>query len=211
MNNNVFSKNLKNLLIKNNMSQSFLAKELDIKLSNINKYVKGITIPRQENLEKISNYFQVSKSSILGFDENENTSNKNIIIEDYFKLSYLKNNDKHNIYVPMKYRKIKDRLTAIEINDSSMNNTFNLGDILVIEKIDPFILKNNDIVAILHNEKIKIRKIFIDTINNLCALIADNHKMFETIIININSYKEKTKIIGKVIWHVNSDDISKKY
>lgn len=213
--NDILSRKLKALIAKNNLSQSLLANELNIKLSNINRYVNGLAMPRPNNLKKIADYFNVPESYFFEDHTQKNDNEADILSNDFFPLKYLdlSNNRSCYIYVPIRFKRKKDNLTAAKIDNYSMNKTFNIGDIVVIEKLKLESIKNGDLIATIIDDFILIKKFFIDKINNQCALISDNTKEYAPIILNLNELDEQSKIqiIGKIIWHANSDDISIKY
>lgn len=59
------AKNLKELMEKNNIKNSELAKALNIDKSNITYYLKGEKYPNYETLEKIINFFGCSYDDLL--------------------------------------------------------------------------------------------------------------------------------------------------
>ena len=60
-----FAKNLKELMEKNNVKNSELAKALNIDKSNITYYLKGEKYPNYKTLEKIINFFGCSYDDLL--------------------------------------------------------------------------------------------------------------------------------------------------
>lgn len=75
---------IKNLRIKNNMSQNDLARELGIGRENISKWENGVSLPDVENLIIISKIFKVSVDELLlGELTNNNIDSKDIYYELY--------------------------------------------------------------------------------------------------------------------------------
>lgn len=75
---------IKNLRIKNNMSQNDLARELGIGRENISKWENGVSLPDVENLIIISKIFKVSVDELLlGELTNNKDNNKDIYYELY--------------------------------------------------------------------------------------------------------------------------------
>ena len=65
-----FSKNLKKLRIENNLSQEGLAEILDVSRQSISKYEQGNVYPEIDKLMILSQKFNVSIDSLLGNEEN---------------------------------------------------------------------------------------------------------------------------------------------
>lgn len=60
----VISSNIQRLLSESGMKQSQLASVLNIPKSSLNEYVKGRTLPKAGNIQKIADYFGLQKSDI---------------------------------------------------------------------------------------------------------------------------------------------------
>jgi transcriptional regulator with XRE-family HTH domain len=63
-----FSKNLKNLMQKQNLTQQELAEKVGVSQVMITKYLNGGSIPRGETLIAIARVFRVSESKLLTGD-----------------------------------------------------------------------------------------------------------------------------------------------
>lgn len=208
-----FQKNLKSLLKNKNITQAELSTATGINRRTISGWLNDDNFPRPENLEQIATFFNVSISYFVSENSTENVK-ENERNNDFFKLKYRDIDEKeYYAYVPNKFKRKQARLIAIKLSDNSMNKTFNIGDLLIIEKKEFHHFNNGDVVEIINNKKIMIRRFFIDTTNNICAFIPDNVNEFKPIIINIDELKKDQylKVIGKIIWHINTEDISKKY
>ncbi len=66
----IFSNNLKSLLIKNKISQSKICKDLNIKPTTFSGWITCKTYPRINNLEKISKYFNIPISNLIEGENN---------------------------------------------------------------------------------------------------------------------------------------------
>lgn len=64
--NNKFGERLKELRIKNNLSQIQLAKILNVNSTTINKWEKNINTPRPFKVIEVCKYFHVSFDYLLG-------------------------------------------------------------------------------------------------------------------------------------------------
>ncbi len=69
MGNLYFSKRVKELREKSNLSMEQLANELGITKSRVNMWENNGTIPRGDILVKLANYFKVSTDYLLGNDD----------------------------------------------------------------------------------------------------------------------------------------------
>ena len=67
----VFSKNLKTLLEKKNLSQVELSKILGVSESSVGKWLLQKSMPRMTIIEKLSQYFQVDKTYFFKDTNNE--------------------------------------------------------------------------------------------------------------------------------------------
>ena len=83
-----FNEILKELRVKNNISQKELARKLNISLSTYSKYEQGLNNPTSENLFKISNFFNLSVGSFL--KENIEHEKARIDFDNYLKKNFLK-------------------------------------------------------------------------------------------------------------------------
>lgn len=63
--NKIFANNLKKLLAENGMSQTELAKKLNVSQQSVSSWVSGKTVPRMGKIEELSILFNVSKSKII--------------------------------------------------------------------------------------------------------------------------------------------------
>lgn len=67
----VFSKNLKTLLEKKNLSQVELSKILGVSESSVGKWLLQKSMPRMTIIEKLAHYFQVDKTYFFKDTNNE--------------------------------------------------------------------------------------------------------------------------------------------
>ena len=69
-NKDVLSKNLKKYISKSGKDRSTIAEELDLSYSTLTDWVNGKKYPRINNIEKLAEYFNVSKADLIeDFDE----------------------------------------------------------------------------------------------------------------------------------------------
>lgn len=74
-----FSKTLQELLDANGIRAAKLSKDLNISKSLISRYLRGEVSPKQDNLEAIAKYFNVTYAKLLGYD---NSPTKQDIIKE---------------------------------------------------------------------------------------------------------------------------------
>ena len=66
---NCFAENLILLMKENAISQSMLAKALDVKQQTISRYINGDREPSLDVIIKIANFFEVTVGQLLGTEE----------------------------------------------------------------------------------------------------------------------------------------------
>lgn len=90
-----------------------------------------------------------------------------------------------------------------------MNRVIKDQSIVIVEKIESLDnIKNGTIVVALINGYATVKRIYID--NNIVTLMPDSDsKLF--VPTTIDTGYEEINIIGKVIWHMNPDDVEKYY
>jgi transcriptional regulator with XRE-family HTH domain len=69
----MFSKILTRLIKDNRISQSELASKLNTHRQNVYQWVSGKTVPRNDMLSRIADYFEVSIDYLLGKDNDQST------------------------------------------------------------------------------------------------------------------------------------------
>ncbi len=85
-NKEIFSRNLKRYIDKSGRTQKEIAEEIGVGQSTFTDWVKGRIYPRMDKVEKLANYFGISKSDLVE-DVNvgkETVSNKEQQILDLF-------------------------------------------------------------------------------------------------------------------------------
>ena len=64
-NKDVLAKNLKKYILKSGKDRSTIAEDLGFPYSTVTDWVNGKKYPRINNIEKLANYFNVSKSELI--------------------------------------------------------------------------------------------------------------------------------------------------
>lgn len=62
---NIFSYNLRRLLMERNKTQLELSKYIGVSNTTINNYVKGYNMPRMDKIDKICSFFNIKRSDLL--------------------------------------------------------------------------------------------------------------------------------------------------
>lgn len=92
----IISKNLKDLIDDKGITQVELSKILNVSESTVGKWLLGKAVPRMGIIEKLSNYFNVSKSYIMEDHENNipNSHDENTFDDEALEiLDMLNRND----------------------------------------------------------------------------------------------------------------------
>lgn len=70
----IFANNLKRLLKERNMSQADVAKMIDVSPQTFNTWCQGIALPRMGKVQRLADFFRVSKSVLI--DEEPDATTK---------------------------------------------------------------------------------------------------------------------------------------
>lgn len=226
--NRKFSDSLKTLREEHHLSQRQLADALGAAYSTIGMYESGQREPNYETLEIIADYFNVDMNYLLGKSSVKNSyiselteiPMDNIVFDDYFPLHYwsglsagsfeelIEAEPDSVVYVPITFQNKKKRLHAFKINGTSMNNVIPDGSIVVSEDNYNNAIKYTDgtIVVAFMDGTATVKRLYSgeDTI----TLSPDSTDKSHMPII-VPKDKELV-IIGKVIWHMNPEDIAEK-
>ena len=178
----------------------------------IRKISKGTGIDFEELLSSIDG--EVSLVS------NDQVKSVNIIYDDYFPLNYCTNLSAGSptelleaepdavVYVPIKFQNKIKRLHAFQVNGTSMNNVIPDRSIVVAEEVPDTILKEGTIVVAFINGEATVKRIYPGE-NQVMLMPDSSDKAHQPIIVNTS--EEQIYIIGRVIWHMNPDDVEKYY
>ena len=95
MNNNLFEKRIKELRIKNNMTQQDLGKIVGLTSTGISYWETGKAIPNMDIMNKLSEYFGVTIDYLIG-KENLDENNEGMIL--FRKAERVDEKDKEKMY-----------------------------------------------------------------------------------------------------------------
>lgn len=178
----------------------------------IRKISKGTGIDFEELLSSID-----GEVSLI---PNDQVKPVNIIYDDYFPINYCTNLSAGSptelleaepdavVYVPIKFQNKIKRLHAFQVNGTSMNNVIPDRSIVVAEEVPDTVLKEGTIVVAFINGEATVKRIYPGE-NQVMLMPDSSDKAHQPIIVNTN--EEQVYIIGRVIWHMNPDDVDKYY
>ena len=223
-----FAERLRELRNEKKMTMKDLADKLSLTEQAISMYERNERRPNFEKLEEIADFFNIDMNYLLGKSIIKNSYASelteipldNIIFDDYFPLHYwsglsagsfeelLENEPDSVVYVPITFQNKKKRLHAFKINGTSMNNVIPDGSIVVSEDNYNNAIKYTDgtIVVAFMDGTATVKRLYSG--EDSITLSPDSTDKSHMPII-VPKDKELV-IIGKVIWHMNPEDIAEK-
>ena len=205
-----------------NLSLEDVAKQCNVSKSTVLRWENGdINNMKRDKIDSLAKALNI-KPSILINNEIDNAESMDIIFDDYFPLHYSTNLSAGTleelldsepdaiVYVPIKYQMMKKRLHAFKVNGSSMNNVIEDGSIVIAEDINNILTRIQDgtIVVAFIDGMATVKRLYVN--GPTITLMPDSKdKSHQPIIINTED--TGVAIIGRVIWHMNPDDMEKYY
>lgn len=205
------------------MTLDDLAELLNTTRQTIHKYENDIitNIP-SDKIEILANTFHVSPAYIMGWESDAlQELDVKIKFDDYFPLHYctnlsagsleelLDNDPDAIVYVPIKFQLRKKRLHAFKVNGTSMDNVIPDGSIVIAEKVDNALdLKDGTIVVAWVDNGATVKRLYAKE-SSVTLMPDSSDKSHRPIDVNLET--SPIQIIGRVIWHMNPDDIAKMY
>lgn len=199
----------------------------NIPKSSISQYMSGYAKPKSDRIHSIAKALHINEAWLLGYDVPMDKSDIikqlepiNMIFDDYFPLHYCTNLSAGSptelleaepdavVYVPIKFQNRKKRLHAFQVNGTSMNNVIPDGAIVVAEEVPDTVLKEGTIVVAWINGEATVKRIYPG--DHQVTLMPDSSDKGHHPIV-INTDEEQIYILGRVIWHMNPDNISEYY
>ena len=205
---NNLSKNLAVLMERNQITESELARALDLPYNTVKRLISGFTTdPRVSTLSLITQYFNVSLDSLLGGDEelvtfskknNDNAPRSVPIIswEDISNRNFLEILDLKNweCWQPIALSptdNLSDKSYALE-SRPSMQSRFPIGTVFIIDPKEKPIDGDLVLIRFKNNDSVSLRDLIIDSPHWQLLSIAHNTP-------SINYDVKEHEIIGVVV------------
>lgn len=202
------------------LSLEDVAKALNVNRSTVLRYEsKSIEKMPIDVIPPLAKILKCSPEYLMGW-EDDKLKPINIIYDDYFPLHYCTNLSAGSptelleaepdavVYVPIKFQNRKKRLHAFQVNGTSMNNVIQDGSIVVAEEVPDTVLKEGTIVVAWLDGEATVKRLYPGD-SQVMLMPDSSDKAHHPIIINTD--EKQIYILGRVIWHMNPDDIEKYY
>lgn len=190
--------------------------------STVRKWETGmIKDMKRSQIAKYAEILNISPMTILGVNDSSDLTEipmENVVFDDYFPLRYSSNLSAGSfeellqaepdsvVYVPIVFQGRRKRLHAFKVNGTSMNNVIEDGSIVVAEDTaDGGInFKDGTIVVAFLDGKATVKRLYrAEDHVTLMPDSTDKAHMPITVTPDQQLY-----IIGRVIWHMNPDNIA---
>ena len=202
------------------LSLEDVAKALNVNRSTVLRYEsKSIEKMPIDVIPPLAKILKCSPEYLMGW-EDDKLKPINIIYDDYFPLHYCTNLSAGSptelleaepdavVYVPIKFQNRKKRLHAFQVNGTSMNNVIQDGSIVVAEEVPDTVLKEGTIVVAWLDGEATVKRLYPGD-SQVMLMPDSSDKGHHPITVNLED--DQLYIIGRVIWHMNPDDISEYY
>ena len=202
------------------LSLEDVAKALNVNRSTVLRYEsKSIEKMPIDVIPPLAKILKCSPEYLMGW-EDDKLKPINIIFDDYFPLHYCTNLSAGSptelleaepdavVYVPIKFQNRKKRLHAFQVNGTSMNNVIQDGSIVVAEEVPDTVLKEGTIVVAWINGEATVKRLYPGD-GQVMLMPDSSDKGHHPITVNLED--DQLYIIGRVIWHMNPDDIAEYY
>lgn len=193
-------------------------------LESINKLADAMGIDTDVLLSNVNTEISLTGNDFVKAEDSaDQISMEKIVFDDYFPLHYCSNLSAGSfdelieaepdsvVYVPIKFQGRKKRLLAFKVNGTSMNNVIEDGSIVVVDNTatdgDGVKFKDGTIVVAYYNGLVTVKRLYDQ--EDKIVLMPDSTDKGH-LPITIQKDGNQVTIIGKVIWHMNPDDISEK-
>ena len=207
--------------LKLGLSLEDVAKELGVNKTTVMRYEsKSIEKMPIDVIPPLAKILKCSPEYLMGWEE-ENLTEVKIEFDDYFPLHYSTNLSAGTldelldsepdavVYVPITFQMKRNRLHAFKVNGTSMNNVIPDGSIVVAESVTALdCLKDGTIVVAWVNGTATVKRLYASE-HQITLMPDSTDKSHQPILIDTDI--NTVSVIGRVIWHMNPDDISKTY
>ena len=202
------------------LSLEDVAKALNVNRSTVLRYEsKSIEKMPIDVIPPLAKILKCSPEYLMGW-EDDKLKPINIIYDDYFPLHYCTNLSAGSptelleaepdavVYVPIKFQNRKKRLHAFQVNGTSMNNVIQDGSIVIAEEVPDTVLKEGTIVVAWLDGEATVKRLYPGD-SQVMLMPDSSDKGHHPITVDLED--NQLYIIGRVIWHMNPDDIEKYY
>lgn len=207
--------------LKLGLSLEDVAKEIGVNKTTVMRYEsKSIEKMPIDVIPPLAKILKCSPEYLMGWEE-ENLTEVKIEFDDYFPLHYSTNLSAGTldelldsepdavVYVPITFQMKRNRLHAFKVNGTSMNNVIPDGSIVVTESVTALdSLKDGTIVVAWVNGTATVKRLYASE-HQITLMPDSTDKSHQPILIDTDI--NTVSVIGRVIWHMNPDDISKTY
>lgn len=207
----------------NNLTMKELGKKVGRGESTVSMWIAGKSTPPMGMVQKLADLFEVTTDTMIYGDCNstDKIKNSNITFNEYFPLRYSTNLSAGSldelldaepdavVYVPKRFQAMKSHIYAFKVNGGSMNNKIADGSIVIVDSdINSNEVQEGSIVVAFIDGTVAVKRIYQKK-NQITLMPDSSDKLYQPIVINTDI--TLVFIIGKVIWHMNPDDIFKIY
>ena len=215
-------KNIKKFRELYRWKQEELGQKLGVGGATISSWEKGRTEPNMGYTQALADLFSISTDELIygKVDSLTEIPIDSLVFDDYFPLPYysglsagsfeelLETEPDSLVYVPIIFQGRKKHLHAFKVNGTSMNNVIPDGSIVVIEDTHNNAMKYSDgtIVVAFMDGTATVKRLYSGE-DNITLSPDSTDKSHMPIIVPKD---KELVIIGKVIWHMNPDDIAQK-
>lgn len=212
---------IKSRRLELDLSLEDVAKELNVNKTTVMRYEsRSIEKMPIDVIPPLARILKCSPEYLMGWDE-DNLTEVKIEFNDYFPLHYSTNLSAGTldelldsepdavVYVPIVFQMKRKRLHAFKVNGTSMDNVFPDGSIVISESVTAIdSLKDGAIVVVWVNGTATVKRLYIGE-HQITLMPDSTDKSHQPILVDTDI--NTVTVIGRVIWHMNPDDISKTY
>lgn len=203
----------------NNLTMKELGEKVGRGESTVSMWISNKSTPPMGIVQKLADLFGITTDEMIYGTEPE-LKEINIKYDDYFPLHYCTNLSAGSptklleaepdavVYVPIKFQNRKKRLHAFQVNGTSMNNVIQDGSIVVAEEVPDTVLKEGTIVVAWLDGEATVKRLYPGD-SQVMLMPDSSDKEHHPITVNLED--DQLYIIGRVIWHMNPDDIAEYY
>ena len=201
-NKEVMAKNINKYMKKSNMTRKDLSKKLGVGYTTVTDWVNGVSYPRIDKIEMMSNLWNIQKSDLVEDSTrivHDVTPTINIPVVNSVSAGMPTYNETDVIdYISVMNTSIKNdkEYFGLIVSGDSMDLEFKDGDIVVVEKDAQ--VENGDIAVVAVNGyDATVKRIKRDYDKNIIMLMPEStNREHETQVYSMN---DDVHIIGKVV------------